>query len=198
MKRLLLIFILTFSFQSWAIADDISDFEIEGMSIGDNLLDHFSLGHIQNFEKEYYPASKKFYEQYIFYPENGTFEIYDSLTISLKENDYTIYGLAGYLKGFETFEKCLVKKDEITKNISASFKVKLRETGINKNVFDYVDNNSKKSQVEITLIDKSGLFSVECTDWSKKAEEKNNWIDNLGVSIYSKEYENFLRNEAYK
>ena len=198
MKRLLLIFILTFSFQSWAIADDISDFEIEGMSIGDNLLDHFSLGHIQNFEKKYYSASKKFYEQYIFYPENGTFEIYDSLTISLKENDYTIYGLAGYLKGFETFEKCLVKKDEVTKNISASFKVKVRETGINKNVFDYVDNNSKKSQVEITLIDKSGLFSVECTDWSKKAEEKNNWIDNLGVSIYSKEYENFLRNEAYK
>ena len=68
---------------------------------------------------------------------------------------------------------------------------------INNFAFDYVDNNSKKSQVEITLIDKSGLFSVECTDWSKKAEEKNNWIDNLGVSIYSKEYENFLRNEAY-
>ena len=192
MKRILLILILTFSFHSLTKADDINDFEIEGISIGDNLLDHFSLEHIQNFEKEYYPASKKFYEQYIFYSENGTFEIYDSLTITLKENDNTIYGLAGYLKGFETFEKCLLQKEKVTKSISASFKVKVKDNGINKNVFDYVENNSKKSQVEIILIDKSGLFSVECTDWSKKAEEKNNWIDSLGVSIYSKEYENLM------
>ena len=41
MKRLLLILILTFSFQSWTKADDISDFEIEGMSIGDSLLDFY-------------------------------------------------------------------------------------------------------------------------------------------------------------
>ena len=42
MKRLLLILILTFSFQSLTKADDIRDFEIEGMSVGDSLLDHFS------------------------------------------------------------------------------------------------------------------------------------------------------------
>ena len=41
MKRLLLILILTFSFQSLTKADDIRDFEIEGMSIGDSLLDYF-------------------------------------------------------------------------------------------------------------------------------------------------------------
>ena len=39
MKRLLLILILTFSFQSLTKADDIRDFEIEGMSVGDSLLD---------------------------------------------------------------------------------------------------------------------------------------------------------------
>ena len=44
MKRLLLILILTLSFQSWSKADDIRDFEIEGMSIGDSLLDHFDEG----------------------------------------------------------------------------------------------------------------------------------------------------------
>ena len=41
MKRLLLIFILTFSFQSWTKADDIRDFEIEGISIGDSLLNFY-------------------------------------------------------------------------------------------------------------------------------------------------------------
>ena len=42
MKRLLLILILTLSFQSWTKADDIRDFQIEGMSIGDSALDFFS------------------------------------------------------------------------------------------------------------------------------------------------------------
>ena len=43
MKRLLLILILTFSFQTLTKADDIRDFEIEGISLGDNLLDHFNI-----------------------------------------------------------------------------------------------------------------------------------------------------------
>jgi len=43
MKRLLLILILIFSFQSLTKADDIRDFEIEGISVGDSLLDYFSL-----------------------------------------------------------------------------------------------------------------------------------------------------------
>ena len=38
MKRLLLILILTLCFQSSSMADDIRDFQIEGMSIGDTLL----------------------------------------------------------------------------------------------------------------------------------------------------------------
>ena len=47
MKRLLLILILTFSFQSLTKADDIRDFEIEGMSIGDSALDYFSNNEIK-------------------------------------------------------------------------------------------------------------------------------------------------------
>ena len=49
MKRLLLILILTLSFQSWGKADDIRDFQIEGMSIGDSLLDYFNKDKIQLF-----------------------------------------------------------------------------------------------------------------------------------------------------
>ena len=41
MIRFLLILILTLSMQSWTKADDIRDFQIEGMSVGDNLLDYF-------------------------------------------------------------------------------------------------------------------------------------------------------------
>ena len=53
MKKLLIMLILTLSFQSWTKADDIRDFEIEGMSIGDSLLDYFSKSLIDN-EKEFH------------------------------------------------------------------------------------------------------------------------------------------------
>ena len=42
MKKFILIIILILNLQSWTKADDIRDFEIEGMSIGDSLFDHFS------------------------------------------------------------------------------------------------------------------------------------------------------------
>ncbi len=42
MKKLLVILILIFSFQSLVKADDIRDFQVEGISIGDSALDHFS------------------------------------------------------------------------------------------------------------------------------------------------------------
>ena len=55
MKTLLTLFVLLFS--SSVFADDISDFEIEGISIGDSLLEHLSeeiiLSEIKtNFDKE--------------------------------------------------------------------------------------------------------------------------------------------------
>ena len=59
MKRLLLILILTFGFQSWTKADDIRDFEIEGMSIGDSLLDYFSEEEIKAEEKKAHTFSAK-------------------------------------------------------------------------------------------------------------------------------------------
>ena len=57
MKRLFLIFILTLSFQSLTKADDISDFEIEEMSVGESLLNYMDENwmskRIRSFESEF-------------------------------------------------------------------------------------------------------------------------------------------------
>ena len=52
MKTLLTFFILLFS--SSVFADAISDFEIEGMSLGDSLLDYFNEKEIKNNIREIY------------------------------------------------------------------------------------------------------------------------------------------------
>ena len=41
------LFLIFFSFQTSSLADDIRDFQIEGMSVGDSLLDYFNKTQIE-------------------------------------------------------------------------------------------------------------------------------------------------------
>jgi len=47
MMKFLIFMIFIISFQSWVKADDVKDFEIDGMSIGDSLLEYKSFNEIQ-------------------------------------------------------------------------------------------------------------------------------------------------------
>ena len=59
MKRLsLYLFLILFTLQTPSQADDIRDFQIEGMSIGDSLLDYFSEEEINKYKKNYYNDDK--------------------------------------------------------------------------------------------------------------------------------------------
>ena len=60
MKKLFFIIIILFKIQFTANEDDIMDFELEGMSIGDSLLTYFSNEEIQSMEKVFYPGSDKY------------------------------------------------------------------------------------------------------------------------------------------
>ena len=55
MKTFLTLFVLLFSFSM--LADDISDFQIEGMSIGDSALDYFSEEEINSGGRSNYKES---------------------------------------------------------------------------------------------------------------------------------------------
>ena len=58
MKIFLTFLVLLFS--SSVVAEDISDFEIEGMSLGDSLLDYFSEREIKNNKRNYIFQNNKF------------------------------------------------------------------------------------------------------------------------------------------
>ena len=53
MRSFLIVLILIFGFQSWTKADDIREIEIEGMKIGDSLLDFFSEKEIKKNQVNY-------------------------------------------------------------------------------------------------------------------------------------------------
>ena len=78
MKKLFIIIIIFISFQSLSKADDISDFQIEGISIGDSALDHFSKKEIDDQASNGNYKSKKF--KYVTL-ESDKFKIYDDIQI---------------------------------------------------------------------------------------------------------------------
>ena len=118
MKILLTLFFLLFS--SSVLADDISDFQIEGMSIGDSLLDYFSEEEINNGHTVYSSTSNIFFQNSL---HSAKYKVYDLLDFKLKNNDnnYIVYGITGAIFFDKNFDNCLLKIIEIEKDISLIF-----------------------------------------------------------------------------
>ena len=188
MKRLLLVLILTFSFQSLTKADDIRDFEIEGMSIGDSLLDYFTKDEIENNITHY--KSKEFKTANV----KKVKEKYNFFRVSYKEGDqnYLIHGVSAIILYKKNIDGCLKKIEEITTEASTVFD----NTKYNRSTWSpQFDMKGTINSYEFKL--GKGSLSIACLDYSVEMENKKNKIDNLRISLMTKEYIDFLRNKAY-
>ena len=198
MKRLLIIFILTFSFQTLTKADDISEFQIEGISIGDSLLDYFTKKEIR-IKRKYrikYPNSKKFTA--ITFDEDPKLKVYDSIQANVKTNDkkYIIYSISGISYFDNNISKCKEQMKLISKEL---IKIFPNASNINKTKKHEYDKSGKSLiHQSIFDMDSGAEARVECYDWSKKMSKKHNLDDQLIVSILSENFSYFMANEAYK
>ena len=190
MRIFLVVLVLIFSLQSWTKADDIRDFEIEGMSIGDSALNFYSKENIKNEKKINYPSSDRFYG-ISFYVNNSD---YDAFGFMFKKNDnnFIIYQVKGMLK--MDFKECMEKKDNVkkeVKNILENFK--------ENNYTSVYGNKMGKSFSEVSDLDlENGRIRVWCENWDKNFEASKYWDNHFNVSAASKEYLNWLDNEAYQ
>jgi len=183
------LFLIFFSFSAPSFADDISDFQIEGMSVGDSLLDYFNEKEINdNFDiASYYEKNEKFF---IYESKTGTsdnFEIYDGLQLVLKRKDkkLKINSILGFIDYHNKIENCYKKQNEIVKEFSNSFKeLKKKDWGILKTSGD---KNGNYKPVTFDF-DNDDRIMVACYDWSPE----RGWFDSLKVSIYTKEYRDFI------
>tara|TARA_B110001452_G_scaffold30690_1_gene24060 strand:- start:131 stop:718 length:588 start_codon:yes stop_codon:yes gene_type:complete len=193
MKRLLLILILTFSFHSLTKADDIRDFEIEGMSIGDSLLDYFNKEEI--LKNKYYAYSNKSYFQTFFIlPDSNK---YTSIQVNIKDGstNFIIESIEGGIHPIN-FDECKQEKNKIENELKSIF-----------NNLEIVYEKEKPMQSDPTGlsigITTNLLFGktftdgpairIMCVDRSKKIEEEKGWVDSLRVVINSKEFNNFIQ-----
>jgi hypothetical protein len=191
MKRLLLILVLTFSFQTLAKADDIRDFEIEGMSIGDSLLNHYSKNILDNINKYYYPNSKTIVGLYsgVF---NKNLNNYDAIQFSVTPDNYQIEAIAGLNYEFKNKKnECYQKMEKIFNEIQSLFPNS--ETEKEKESPHDADLSGKSVGKIYKIYLNNGIIRVACTDWAK---EINNF-DSLKISIHSKKHIDWINKEAY-
>jgi len=174
---------------SWA--DDIRDFQIEGISIGDSALDYFSEEKILNNRKHYF-KNKTYTPVEI---DDESFEIYDGVQFGYKTGDknYTILGLAGNINYPNNIKPCYKKMDEIVTELTELFKNIARITE-KETITQTIDKPGDTKKVAVAYwFDSNDLVVVACYDYS----EESRYMDNLAVAVDTKEYNDFL-GIAYK
>jgi hypothetical protein len=197
-KLLVLLFSLFFLSSPSVFADDISDFQIEGISIGDSLLDYMTEDEIlENIERTkdffaYLKEPNKYAEVYL----SQDFSIYERMSFFIKNNStnqyvtnknekYTILLIRGLISYIEDFDSCIQKRDEIVEVLSKMF------SNTQKTEMVWTDEtepsgNSIFDDVTFTF-DSGGNIVARCNNWDENYRIKNNFSEGLSIAISTKE-----------
>ena len=203
MKKLLVVlFVTSISLNSIFIknikADDVREFQLEGMSIGDSLLDFYSKEEINKAKKS---------EFYQLYPENKFAHIgftkknndeYDAIVFVIKPNDnnYEIYSIAGRIAFRNNIEACKKKMSSIYNDVS---KIITNKNNIIKSDGPHFEDTSGKSMTYgFTFYLKRGAIDLYCADWSREFETKKKYVDQLNLTIHSQEMTDYLTSQHQK
>ena len=122
MRIFLIFLIFIFCSQSWTKADDIRDFEIEGLSIGDSLLDFFDKNQIDNFKNYDDSTDLKFRISEFSETDNFKINNYDAMQVYYKPDDkkYLISGIRGALF-CKSKSECINQHSKIIDDLKNSF-----------------------------------------------------------------------------
>ena len=190
MRIVLLYLILIFSFQSLSKADDITDFEIEGMGLYESALNFFSLAKIKDNEEDYY--NNKTFKTATIYARN--FEVYQDVQISYKTNDksYKLYDISGIVD--KEYDSCLKE----IKSISKEFDEMFPNTKFEK-LYTFEHNSDPSGESKISDMywefNNGDKILLACYYWNTPYGEKKGYVDEMRVTISSKEFDTFLLNE---
>ena len=194
MKRLsLYLFLILFTLQTPSQADDIRDFQIEGMSIGDSLLDYFDKSYIDKKGKHLYP-NKDFKGSKF---TSNKFQIYDSIFIHYLSNDgkYVIYSISANIYYPNKISDCLKKRKEINKNIKSLFD-NPEEEDWGKRVLKNIDKSLQTYAYQNIYWLNEGNIIVSCRDYGK-IKESEGLRDYLSIMIDSNYFADWLNNKAW-
>ena len=185
MKIFILVLILIFSLQSFTKADDIRDFEIEGISIGDSALDYFSNNELKKSTDE--SATDRKYIVKSFF--NKEWILYEAIQISYKNSDKNkiIVGIGGVIEFPNNINSCKSEMYKISSDLTRLF-----PNAIKKDWGKYKMPTNEGHYFPITFDFKNlSRAMVSCQDWNKET----GITDNLKVSLFSADYSEYLKRQ---
>ena len=203
-KKIFFLVILVMLFQNLSLADDIQNFQIEGMSIGGSALDHFSETQLEDNEQGWHNYSYNEYSTSLM-PGKG---VYDWFLVSYKSDDYNfkIEALVGGLEKTDYKNKeCNNKLDDFALNMSGLFKNTDQE---NKKIYELTANASRtypftgKSTVTSISFDflDDGTIILACYKMDKKANQNSSFVtytlnqnDSFRINVRSRLFSNYLK-----
>ena len=203
-KKIFFLIILLTAFQNPSLADDIKNFQIEQISIGDSALNYFSETELEDNEQGWHNYN---YNEYStsFVPGKG---IYDWFLVSYKSNDYS-FKIEALVAGLEkknyNNKECNNKLDAVALNMSELLKNTKQK---NKKIYELATDASRtypftgKSIVTSILFDflDEGAIIIACYNMNKKANQNASFItstlnqnDSFRINIRSRVFANYLK-----
>ena len=192
MRIFITVLVLVFSIQSLTKADDISEYEIEGMSIGDSLLKKYSKKNLEKFRKaSYYKDDEYTTIESLKLPNDS---LYEYISYSYKTNDknYTIVQIVADIDYIDNIDECYAAKDKIVEELKPMF---INSKQVDQGTIIHPIDKSGKSKVSLFNFypKNGGSIGVACYDYSKKT----NYPDSLRVSFSNNQFLTWINTKAY-
>ena len=188
MKKKLIILVLLFSSSVFA-ENNIKKFKIEGMSLGDSVLDYFpGRDVVNNITSKYDHLSDEFHVSELYRHKN--FKKYDEVHLVIKSESeeilFPIYGISGLIYYEKNIENCYAEKDKIVLELQTIFKdVKIEGPTI----FTHPSDTTGKSKYEENKFHFDGGFArVTCYDMSDSMQI----MDAMVIDIFYQEVDDWL------
>tara|TARA_Y100001970_G_scaffold293122_1_gene437902 strand:+ start:2798 stop:3370 length:573 start_codon:yes stop_codon:yes gene_type:complete len=190
MKIFISVLVLIFTLQSLTKADDIGDFEIEGMSIGDSALEYFSDKVLnKNLISDY--TNDKYVTSSISLGSDKEYEVVQ-LSYLKKDNKKIIVDINGIVD--LEYTKCIERIKNLEKEFDNMF------TDVKKlsmDTFEHTLDKSGKSKITdiVWQFNNGDVAILACYNWNPDYE--TGYPDEFRVAIGTKDFDYFLKYEAY-
>ena len=185
------LFILVFFFSSLTLANDnIKQFKIEGISLGDSVLDHFpGRDVVNNINHKYNHSSDEYHVSDIF--QYSSFKKFDMVSLVIKSDSeeilFPISGMSGLIYYENNIEDCYVEKDKIVNELTTIFKeVRVEGPAVLDNLYDLTGQSHYN---ETKFYFDWGFARVACYDMAKHI----NLPDALLIDFFYKEVDDWLK-----
>lgn len=176
-------------FSSLLFAEDISDFQVEGMSLGDSVMDHLpGRDVVNNINYQYSHLGDKFHVSTFYKYKN--FKKYDEISLIIKQDSeeilFPIYGISGLIYYEKNIENCYAEKNKIVAELQEILKDAKVE---GPTILTHPSDATGKSKYEENKFHFDGGFArVTCYDMSDSMQI----MDAMAIDIFYQEVDDWL------